>query len=69
MSDSKKCDGLFGRLFGHRYEAQYDVRPPRECNFEKGSALAMVQVIDALSAKTYQGSVCRRCGDRVVKQG
>jgi hypothetical protein len=59
MSD---CMGLFGRLFGHKFEPRYTLTPPGSMNVGNGSPSAICAVIDQLTKREYQGDVCARCG-------
>lgn len=56
-----QCKGLFGRLFGHAYEAVYDDIPPNNIDLD-GAGLNVVRAIQALTSSKYKGHVCRRCG-------
>lgn len=62
------CKGLFGRLFGHDYSARFSTTPPAKATLNSGSAQGVVMVVEAMTAKRYEGDVCRRCGHTVNQQ-
>jgi len=61
-----ECQGVFGRIFGHKFVAQYNLTPPADLGNVKGSHAGVLDVIDALTAKQYVCSVCQRCGQRTA---
>lgn len=59
-----ECQGIAGRLFGHRFEGKYNEGKPT-FEFESvksGSADAVARIITASKPITYVCSVCTRCG-------
>ena len=63
--DTDQCKGLFGKLFGHKFKAQYDVEPPEHFEFTRCSADAFVKCAESLTKQTYVCAVCLRCGKKV----
>jgi hypothetical protein len=59
------CKGLFGRLFGHAYEAVYNHFPPQVTDL-KGNADDLVKFINSATRRELEVVVCIRCG-RLVK--
>lgn len=73
----KECTGLFGRLFGHKYEPAIDEElTPGDLSIDKMNLYSftytdnLCRVISANTVRkyTYHGHVCVRCGDVVNKQ-
>jgi hypothetical protein len=70
----KECTGLFGRLFGHNYEAViveqkipmgYSIDKLRlSSRFETDNLCRIVEV-NTKYTREYHGHVCSRCGDVV----
>jgi hypothetical protein len=58
-----ECQGLFGRLFGHKFVGHYNRTPPNTAGIE-GSRGAVMEFIDRMTEKTYVCSVCLRCGEK-----
>lgn len=60
---AKDCRGLWGLLFGHRFEAAYDedVRFPDSFKAE----IATPEILEAAKSRkrTCRGYICRRCGE------
>jgi hypothetical protein len=68
------CQGLFGRLFGHRYVATHTKKPPTDAA-EVAFFEAMKHPLASLylegmetTTRIYVGHVCARCGNVVNKQ-
>lgn len=67
MSTATKCQGLFGRLFGHDFQARYSYTPG---TFKADWGIFSSDVADIVRAsrsRAYHGDVCRRCGSRLDK--
>lgn len=67
-----QCQGLFGRLFGHKHEPVYvDEGIPEAVALAQIEAMKDVFASGAnlriQSVKTYIGHVCTRCGHTVNK--
>jgi hypothetical protein len=65
-----KCEGLFGRLFGHRYEPRYSKSAPTYAlqtieNLVFADEIALI--LETSKAVTYRCDVCTRCGN-VLKE-
>jgi hypothetical protein len=60
-----ECKGLFGRLFGHKFEPRQDIIPPDPQKADKVRCFYsdVPEVIYMLSSKTYVRDVCTRCGE------
>ena len=56
-----ECIGIFGRIFGHKYEGRYDKSMPGGWEIEKGTT----EALKAMRTIIYRGDVCSRCGDTV----
>ena len=66
----KHCQGLFGKLFGHKFEPFYDLIPP---NWGKGGKFSgdgvdLVKFTEAMTAKRLNVIRCTRCGAEPQKQ-
>lgn len=63
------CQGLLGRLFGHRYEGRYSEHEavPDGVSFQVPPGPAGERLVEATKTRTrtYHGDVCVRCGDVV----
>lgn len=60
-----ECAGLFGRLFGHKYEPRYTVGEPTARVSTVSSlvfAEEVVAIMEASKSRTYHGDRCIRCG-------
>jgi len=55
-----KCQGFLGRLFGHKYQARFDVKTPNATIKAYDTAF-----VKALQTRVYRGDVCKRCGNTV----
>lgn len=67
--EARKCIGLAGRLFGHKFSARYSYGAPKfpgELNGEI-TAMGLARVLEASKPKTYECDVCERCGTIVKK--
>ena len=62
MNNSKECKGIFGKIFGHKYQGRYSYVFPSHLAKIKGEG-----DIDSLKEKRYEYDVCVRCGDVVKK--
>ena len=65
-----KCCGLFGKLFGHRFEARYDSEEsegklPDQLTSVTIDAHYLVQIVEATRSikETYIHDICTRCGE------
>lgn len=70
MADN--CRGLFGLIFGHRFEARYnEEETARPMSFETKTFEDVLAGLRAtkLCKRTFACSVCRRCGKTAVKPG
>jgi hypothetical protein len=60
------CNGIFGRLFGHKYEPRYSRSAPT-FQIKTMDSLAyaeeLVAIMEASKVWTYHGDVCTRCGN------
>jgi len=63
MSDD--CKGIFGKIFGHNYQARYTTGPGDFSGME-GSLHACLTMMEEAKSKTYECDICSRCG-KVVK--
>lgn len=63
------CQGFFGRLFGHKFEAIFDEGPSTfPPYFEFNGPVGMVKEIVSISKqRTFRGIFCTRCGKREDK--
>ena len=58
-----KCQGIFGKLFGHSYRpAITRGSPSANLGAMEGSGSAIIQVINSTRPETYHGIYCKRCG-------
>ncbi len=60
------CAGLFGRLFGHDYQARHSIGEPTFGGYQGHftcSEFHIEAMLDLSRPCTYNGDVCRRCGD------
>lgn len=64
MSDATPCLSIFGWLFGHDYEGQYNSEPSGNFDMKGGSLSygSFQALLDHNTSRTYVCSVCRRCG-------
>jgi len=72
------CNGLFGKLFGHKFEAVYNEEEGEgKWPYKEGTIESKMAVIDMISSiiestksrkRTYIHSVCKRCGVIVGKE-
>lgn len=72
------CQGILGRLFGHKYRPRYDVKErERGVTFKlpefTGPAIILSELIEAtckpLTDSTYVRDVCVRCGEQRKREG
>jgi hypothetical protein len=64
-SDGVNCKGIFGRLFGHKYEPRYSRSAPTfQIKTMESLAFAdeLVAIMESSKVWTYHGDVCTRCG-------
>lgn len=58
-----KCQGIFGKLFGHSYRpAITRGEPTANLGAMEGSSSAVIEVINSTRPETYHGIYCKRCG-------
>ena len=58
-----KCQGIFGKLFGHSYRPAITRGSPSEnLGAMEGSGGAIIKVINSTRPETYHGIYCKRCG-------
>ncbi|EEW3156717.1 hypothetical protein EAY14_12315 [Escherichia coli] len=58
-----KCQGIFGKLFGHSYRpAITRGSPSANLGAMEGSGGAIIKVINSTRPETYHGIYCKRCG-------
>lgn len=62
---TKKCQGLFSKIFGHKYIPIFNIEEPE---FIKGitscrNPNGLIDLVNATKSKTYVKSICSRCGD------
>lgn len=57
------CQGLFGRLFGHKYAPVFNIVPPPLTSFKAGYGQDLTKLMQVLSTKTMTCLACQRCGD------
>lgn len=66
------CQGILGRIFGHKYRPRYDVKErerPRSYPIVSytGPAGSLRDIL-VLEDSTYICDVCLRCGDRIERE-
>lgn len=61
-----QCNGLFGRLFGHKFEPVYNSFPPTFEGFKLNGTTAdeFVELVHAMTREEVVGVWCTRCGKR-----
>ena len=72
MSHAMTCQGILGRLFGHKYRPRYDVKERENQKSPTGADLFWSSSVDVefnlklfvLTDTTYVCDVCVRCGDQ-----
>ncbi len=58
-----KCQGIFGKLFGHSYRPAITRGAPTvNLGAMEGSSSAVIEVINSTRPETYHGIYCKRCG-------
>ncbi|AVF16212.1 Uncharacterised protein [Enterobacter hormaechei] len=59
-----KCQGIFGKLFGHSYRPAITRGAPSSLKIGEveGSSSAVIEVINSTRPETYHGIYCKRCG-------
>lgn len=58
-----KCQGVFGKLFGHSYRpAITRGAPTSNLGAMEGSGSVVIKVINSTRPETYHGIYCKRCG-------
>lgn len=67
-----KCQGFFGWLFGHKYQARYDSwRKSGPSTITKANAYNFADLLEASKAKeekdAYIYDVCVRCGCKIKR--
>ena len=59
-----RCLGLFGWLFGHKYQPRYSERRAfPETKMKWSGYLDPTTIME--TTKTYHGDVCQRCGHKI----
>lgn len=58
------CQGIFGRLFGHQFEAIFDEKPSVLPSTYRGPSWLAEGILKAGKQRTYRGIFCKRCGKR-----
>ena len=69
----KDCQGIFGKLFGHKFEGRYSIeekKEPFECTHFKVTASSYKALMDANTSRntTYEYDICVRCGEKMEKK-
>ena len=73
LSMKENCKGLFGKLFGHKYEARGNSTSsaPTVKRIGEGysDANEIIGILEASKSKTfdYLFDICVRCGNRIEK--
>lgn len=62
------CQGLFGRLFGHKYTGIYSKSAPSSVEIDAVLTSSLLRVMEAARSVKYECHVCTRCG-HVVNKG
>lgn len=63
-----KCQGVFGKLFGHSYRPVITKGVPSlNLKVPQASSTSICEIIDKTRPETYHGVYCKRCGN--VKNG
>lgn len=59
-----ECQGLFGKLFGHRFEPIYDRVPPAHIKFNGFLVFPDDQerMVEKLTKRVFKCLYCPRCG-------
>lgn len=74
MKDSDQCCGVFGRLFGHKFQARTTEAASPSCSlkFDKLEGPSILKDLRRMSIRDkYLFDVCERCGkiiNRVPQQ-
>ena len=58
-----ECQGLMGRIFGHKYQARFDYETSIPVGITELTVLAFGPDNCLESKETYRGDVCVRCGN------
>lgn len=59
-----KCQGIFGKLFGHSYRPAITRGAPSSLKIGEfeGSSSAVIELINSTRPEAYHGIYCKRCG-------
>lgn len=59
-----KCQGIFGKLFGHLYRPAITMGAPSSLKIGdvEGSGIMLIKLINSTRPETYHGIYCKRCG-------
>lgn len=59
-----KCQGIFGKLFGHSYRPTITRGEPSSLKLGEVevSSSAVIELINSTRPETYHGIYCKRCG-------
>ena len=58
-----KCQGIFGKLFGHAYRPAITSGAPNlSLKSAQASSSSIGELIDKTRPETYHGIYCKRCG-------
>lgn len=64
-----KCQGIFGKLFGHSYRpAITRGSPSANIGAVEGSSSFIISLIDKTKPETFHGIYCKRCGKWLMLQ-
>ena len=63
-----ECKGIFGWMFGHRFEPMHNSIPPDLNGFKLNGSTAKegIAILQALTRKEAVGVWCSRCGAQQV---
>jgi hypothetical protein len=62
-----ECKGLLGKIFGHKYYANYSFGSPMLIDVKRVTEEGFIRMIEATKPATYEGSICERCGHKITK--
>lgn len=62
-----ECKGLLGKIFGHKYYANYSFGQPQPIDIKGCSEQGFIKMLEATKPATYEGSTCERCGHKITK--
>lgn len=58
-----KCEGIFGRLFGHNYQPVFERIPPTKIDGVEGRPGSVLELIRAMTQTVHVHTCCTRCGN------